>query len=316
MFALPRGVSAKQLSPPVRALSVPRDAEAMATTLQAAARAAAGAGALAAEEADALALALEALAAERAEGFRDASRALSSRALRDALRALRAATSTPVARKVARAPAREGAERLLTDSAEALFSHEAWCVFRERMQCTFRIFVHVPALMHAPLHAPARRALGELAPPAHENSNSNNSNTPGAATAEDAGGAPWERVLCVERGRCAVLHDLRKSIREARYRMELFAPLYDAAPSSFQQQLSALVALQGALGTMHDVQVCLAAQPRLARCAALAGALAAAHEDAWAAFRRGRGELLAPAGRSVFARALRDAPPRLDADSS
>jgi CHAD domain-containing protein len=162
-----------------------------------------------------------------------------------------------------------------------------------------------------------RRKLEELAP-AEKNGNGNT-----AATSSDAccaaaaeARAPWERVLRVERARCATLHDLRKGIREARYRMELFSPLFDASPSTFQEQLSAILELQGALGTMHDVQVCLAAQPRLADCGALAAALTEAHDDAWATFRRGRAALLAPAGRHAFARALLLPPPQLDADSS
>ena len=91
----------------------------------------------------------------------------------------------------------------------------------------------------------------------------------------------------MDASRCALIHDLRKNIRELRYSMELFQPLYDAAASdanrhtrdaksrgrnsdegdaAFAAALERLIALQVAIGTMHDAEVALAEAPRLARC--------------------------------------------------
>jgi CHAD domain-containing protein len=113
----------------------------------------------------------------------------------------------------------------------------------------------------------------------------------------------------VDAGRCATIHDLRKAIRELRYSMELFQPLYEDtgdkhAATLYAEQLARLVSLQGAIGTMHDVEVALQAKPRLTRCGALVAALRAAHDEAWHAFVEARQQLVAPQGRAALTAAL------------
>jgi hypothetical protein len=85
--------------------------------------------------------------------------------------------------------------------------------------------------------------------------------------------------------------------------MELYSPLY-ASAHEFEDQLAALIRLQAAIGTMHDVEVCLAAQPQLAACEALVVGLRGIHDAAWANFAQGRDALLAPEGRQALVDAL------------
>ena len=265
MFALPGGLRARSLSPAVRALSAPRDAEAEAQTLQLAAKALPGGPrALPRREAKALRAALEALHAQRVGAFEEASHALRSKQLRNALRSLRRPELPPQPRAGAHLAARRGAGELLNAAAQALLSHPAWCI-------------------------------DDLWPP-HGSEN---------ATAL-AAAAPWERTLRAEAQTCAVLHDLRKRIRELRYSMERYAPLFDDghAEGSYQALLGRLAALQAAIGTMRDVEVVLQQQPQLARCGQLAAALRRTHDDAWGAFRSGRAAMLAPRGRDALHSAL------------
>ena len=275
---LPSGVKPKRLSPAVHALSVPRDAEAMADTLRAASEAvmrdkvhsiarSSGDGGnkdnshdgkdtkAGIDEAATLAAALEALERRKADGFEEAAQELAAPRTRDALRALRAATKKrPKPLDAGALPAHAGAAALLHRRADDLFTHSAWALER--------------------LLPPRARGPGKSA-------------------------APWERALHVEAAKCANLHDLRKHIREVRYAMELFAPLFAHEPQ-FEAQIDVMTALQGAIGTMHDVQVCLEFEPELVRCSALVHALRAAHDAAWADFRARRAALLTPQGTAAF----------------
>ncbi len=263
MFALPGGLRAGSLSPAVRALSAPRDAEAEAQTLQTAAKALPGGPrSLPRREAKALRAALEALHEQRLAAFKDASQALRSEQLRNALRGLRRPEVPPQPRSAAHLAARRGAGELLNATAQELLSHPAWCI-------------------------------DDLWPPES------------APESMDAA-APWERTLRAEAGTCAVLHDLRKRIRELRYSMERYAPLFDDghAEGSYQALLGRLEALQAAIGTMHDCEVALQQQPQLARCGQLAAALRRTHDDAWGAFRSARAAMLAPRGRDALHAAL------------
>ena len=126
---------------------------------------------------------------------------------------------------------------------------------------------------------------------------------PAAAPLDAA--APWERTLRAEAATCATLHELRKRIRELRYSMERFAPLFNAdSEGSYQTLLRRLATMQAAIGTMHDVQVALQQTPQLAKCDKVAESLARAHGDAWGAFRAGRTVLLASRGREAMHAAL------------
>lgn len=115
------------LSPAVRALSAPRDAEAEEETLTLAARAAGGKGALPKREARTLRGALHVLGQQRVAAFADAAEALRSKELRATLRRLRRPKVPPQARSIARLPAQRGAGELLSAAAEELLEHDAWC---------------------------------------------------------------------------------------------------------------------------------------------------------------------------------------------
>lgn len=52
------------------------------------------------------------------------------------------------------------------------------------------------------------------------------------------------------------LHELRKTIRELRYKMELFEPVYKAELDKslhFKDKVAVVTKLQGALGAVHDL---------------------------------------------------------------
>ena len=279
-FALPGGMRAGLLSPAVRALSAPRDAEAEAETLALAARAAGGVAALPKAEARTLRGAVAALEQQRVAAFTDAAAALRSKKLRAALRSLRRPKVPPQPRSIARLPAQRGAGELLNASAQQLLQHEAWCV----VLLSHRLLRQLTSLISCQC-----RGINELWP---------------AAAPLDAA-APWERTLRAEAATCATLHELRKRIRELRYSMERFAPLFNAdSEGSYQTLLGRLATMQAAIGTMHDVQVALQQTPQLAKCDKVAESLARAHGDAWGAFRAGRAVLLASRGREAMHAAL------------
>ena len=119
---------AKLLSPAVRALSAPRDAEEEAETLTLAARAAGGVAALPKREASTVRGALRALEQQRVSAFADAAAALRSKKLRATLRSLRRPKVPPQPRSIAHLPAQRGAGELLNATAQELLQHEAWCV--------------------------------------------------------------------------------------------------------------------------------------------------------------------------------------------
>ena len=55
------------------------------------------------------------------------------------------------------------------------------------------------------------------------------------------------------------LHELRKTLRELRYKMELFEPVYKAELDKslrFKDKVAVITKLQGALGAVHDL-VCI-----------------------------------------------------------
>jgi len=113
----------------------------------------------------------------------------------------------------------------------------------------------------------------------------------------------WEKVLGVDGRLVAELHDLRKRIRDMRYEMELFEPLFDGIPL-FHAKLEQLKAVQGAIGAIHDVDVCLTALPQLAKKGGkLLVALCELHDEAWSSFILGRAELMT-GGTQALARAL------------
>ena len=149
--------------------------------------------------------------------------------------------------------------------------------------------VLLPAALPLRSQQPALRSINELWP----------------ATAPLDVAAPWERTLRADASTCATLHELRKRIRELRYSMERFAPLFNAdSEGSYQTLLGRLATMQAAIGTMHDVQVALQLTPQLASCDKLAESLARAHGEAWSAFRAGRSVLLAAHGREAMHAAL------------
>jgi CHAD domain-containing protein len=146
---------------------------------------------------------------------------------------------------------------------------------------------------------------------------------------------PWEHLLGVSAPRCEQIHSLRKAIREMRYCMENFLPLYDTldaeATRHFKAQLAALVELQTHIGTMHDVQVCI--QVLADTCGGggsgaaaalgahvdwgkgkhnqakrafpqLTAALRSRFDDAWAEFQKGRERMLSREGQQQLYAAL------------
>ena len=148
---------------------------------------------------------------------------------------------------------------------------------------------------------------------------------------------PWEQLLGVSSPRCEQIHSLRKAIREMRYAMEAFEPLYDTldaeATRHFKAQLGALVELQTHIGTMHDVQVCI--QVLADTCGGggagaaaslgahvdshggkgkghqakrafpqLTAALRARFDDAWVEFQKGRERMLSREGQQQLYAAL------------
>jgi CHAD domain-containing protein len=156
----------------------------------------------------------------------------------------------------------------------------------------------------------------------------------------------WERSLGVAASRVDVLHSLRKAIREMRYAMEAFQPLYDTldaeATRRYRAQLDTMIEVQTLIGTMHDVQVAMqvladvaapegdgsgaaaALGARLehhkkqkkveggdamgAMFPVLSAALRGEFDDAWAAFQKSRDRMLSKAGQQQFYMAILGAP--------
>lgn len=100
------------------------------------------------------------------------------------------------------------------------------------------------------------------------------------------GDALQARLLGCSSSRAARLHELRKSIRNARFALQ--ALLRVSPPSIFlSEHVDWLIRMQGALGTMHDVEVvagCLHEYGVLKRMPAVSAALRARHKAAFATF--------------------------------
>ncbi|GAQ92488.1 hypothetical protein KFL_010270010 [Klebsormidium nitens] len=121
----------------------------------------------------------------------------------------------------------------------------------------------------------------------------------GSTASEDA-----PAVSSLDSQQCAIMHDLRKKIRELRYMLELLAPVYSKA-KEYKKALQQIVKCQSLLGDLQDLEVLSqfigARLPRLPRYAA---AMAAAHQHTWQRWLETRAPLLTTSGRAAVYEAV------------
>eukprot|EP00271_Cylindrocystis_brebissonii_P015134 TRINITY_DN3719_c0_g1_i1.p1 TRINITY_DN3719_c0_g1~~TRINITY_DN3719_c0_g1_i1.p1 ORF type:complete len:666 (+),score=149.68 TRINITY_DN3719_c0_g1_i1:104-2101(+) len=101
------------------------------------------------------------------------------------------------------------------------------------------------------------------------------------------------------------MHDLRKLMREMRYRMELLQPVY-AGRARYSASLANLQKLQGVLGDLQDLHVLSAYLRRHFRgeSSNIARAIVGLHEEIWEKWLETRGILGSPAGHQQLYRAI------------
>ena len=272
---LPKGVT-KPLTKALQALGAVRDCDSVGETLR-------GAGGPASDEA-VLSPLLAQAASLRPGRLAAAREVLQAKPLAKALRSLERAAAEPQLLPLGRQPVVDVAPSLLTAQLSALFLHAGWQV---------EVFAPLPLLQRpAGWGAPAgsaprpRKAEG---------------------TTVNIRRKPWERALGVDRRRCETVHELRKGIREIRYSMEFFSPLYRASPA-FEARIASLVSIQTTLGCMHDIEVCLETVPAATKQPALVAVLRADYERLWETFQATRASMAGSPAKASWLGALMEVP--------
>ena len=300
---LPKLARAQRLSPLVRAVGVVRDLDVLQETMLTAV------GSVVSQyDRTALFRALNDVSRRRAEALAEAQEVISGKSIKRSLRVL---SST-----LAVQPRQRAAKSRISDLSAAAVG-EAVPVFL--LQHVFHLFLHPAWTMtieSVDENAEPQRAIGR--------SNGNGTSArgtngnrfsegdgPAAPSAGDramssgAGG-----ILGVSMPKCAHVHDLRKAVREVRYEMEAFAPLYGgrgtARGDDYAQGLADLEALQAAIGEMRDVEVCAEALPAAAGASMpeVCQALRGMHAVAWDTVRAARQKLYSAQGKAALCLAI------------
>lgn len=263
VLELPAAAAPQRLSSTLRFLGVPRDAEAVASTLRSASATyddVGDADGLLGPERAHLQSVLAQLDEARAAGLKEALASLSCRKVRRVLSALSRVEQRPRVRPFGRRDDMDAAVRDMIHSASVLFVHPSWELFSlarlpdgasRRHQEHWEQLLEVDAHRCEQLHS-LRKAIRE-----------------------------------------------QRYLMEA-YKALYKAPERDQ--DSFMKQVDTLISLQTHIGTLHDIQVVVTmlgphAEQRFPK---TLQALRRRFQDAWAAFQEGREAMVAVAGQRAF----------------